>query len=281
MPLVAIIGAGDLGGALAHTLARRERVDRLRLIDPDATVAAGVALDIQQAGPLEPFRTRLDATADPSAALGAAVVVLARPARATWQADDWLAWLRRTCPTDRQPLVVCAAPDHDAVIARAVHERLVPRHHIAGSAPLAYVSGLRALIGVAIDRSPADIAVSVLGRPGRWVVAWSEATVGGFPLEVVVAPPVLVGLKRRAAGLWPPQPYALASAAARVVEAFIEGGRRDFACFVALDGQSRGTLVTSMPVTLGPAGVSVSRVPPLSPHEQTLLDNALGEGRQG
>ena len=41
MSSVCIIGAGDIGGAVAHALARSERVARVLLIDADAKVAAG------------------------------------------------------------------------------------------------------------------------------------------------------------------------------------------------------------------------------------------------
>ena len=54
---VAILGAGELGGALAHVLARRGIVRTIQLIDPAGQVAAGKALDIMQAGPVERFST--------------------------------------------------------------------------------------------------------------------------------------------------------------------------------------------------------------------------------
>ena len=63
MSIIAVIGAGTLGGSLAHTLARRERVRELRLIDPSDRAATGKALDIQQSGAIEPFNTTVVATA--------------------------------------------------------------------------------------------------------------------------------------------------------------------------------------------------------------------------
>ena len=69
---VCIIGAGELGGAIAHALARGERVDRVRLIDDAGTIAAGKALDIQQAGAIDGFHTRLEGTRDLDAASPAA-----------------------------------------------------------------------------------------------------------------------------------------------------------------------------------------------------------------
>ena len=47
-------------------------------------------------------------------------------------------------------------------------------------------------------------------------------------------------------GLWPPGPYALASAAARVAEALCSGSRRQYSCFVDV-GRGR---IAAMPVVL-------------------------------
>ena len=48
MPSVAVLGAGDLGGAIAHALTERARVGSILLVDEQQKVAAGKALDIQQ-----------------------------------------------------------------------------------------------------------------------------------------------------------------------------------------------------------------------------------------
>ena len=59
---VAIVGAGELGGAVAHVLARRDVVRSIRSIDETGRVAAGKALDIAQAAPVEGFATKLTGT---------------------------------------------------------------------------------------------------------------------------------------------------------------------------------------------------------------------------
>ena len=55
---VAIVGAGELGGLVAHALARRNAAGLVRLIDDSGRVAEGKALDISQAAPVEGFATR-------------------------------------------------------------------------------------------------------------------------------------------------------------------------------------------------------------------------------
>src|SRR5438128_10519692 len=77
MSTVAIIGAGPLGGALAHTLAGRSRVNEIRLIDPEGRVAEGKALDILQSAPVQQFSARLTAASTFAAAAGADAIVLA------------------------------------------------------------------------------------------------------------------------------------------------------------------------------------------------------------
>ncbi len=71
MQRVAIIGAGELGGATAHALARSNLVRSITLIDETRRVAAGKALDrrgqpmtMKMRGVVNPFLQ--DAAADPA-----------------------------------------------------------------------------------------------------------------------------------------------------------------------------------------------------------------------
>jgi malate dehydrogenase len=92
MQQVAIIGAGELGGAVAHALARSNLVQSVRLIDETRRVAAGKALDIAQAAPVEGFATQLSGATDVSMAAGASIVILAdRITGGEWQGEDGLA----------------------------------------------------------------------------------------------------------------------------------------------------------------------------------------------
>ena len=85
---VAIIGGGELGGLLAHVLARRGTAGDIRIIDDAGGVAAGKALDITQAAPLERFATRVSGSTDLSIAAGCGIVVLAdRAGRGEWDGD--------------------------------------------------------------------------------------------------------------------------------------------------------------------------------------------------
>ena len=82
MSFIAIVGAGAIGGALAQRLASRGRVGEVRLIDEQASVAQGKALDIQQSGAVDGFTHPAELPpAAIGAAAGAAAVVIADASR--------------------------------------------------------------------------------------------------------------------------------------------------------------------------------------------------------
>jgi malate/lactate dehydrogenase len=89
MPFVAVIGSGPLGGSVAHTIARRDRVSEVRLIDPDGTSARGKALDMLQSAPIDLFSTRVTAAESIDAAAGADAVVIADAMSGAEHAEGW------------------------------------------------------------------------------------------------------------------------------------------------------------------------------------------------
>ena len=277
MSHVAIIGAGSLGGALAHTVALGDRVREIRLIDPEERIAQGKALDIRQSSPIDGFATAVTSAGSIAAVAGAAVVVIADPASGAdgYSGEEGLALLRRVTAIESTAPIVCAGASQRDLIRIAVTELHVPHSRIVGSAPLALESALRALAGLSLDGSGVPIALSVVGVPPRGaVVAWEEASISGQPLTAHLPAHVIAALNARIPGLWPPGAYSLASAASRVVEALVEGSRRRQSCFVAV-GPGR---VASMPVELGPDGVRRVIEPVLTRQERTRLENALSQG---
>jgi malate dehydrogenase len=163
------------------------------------------------------------------------------------------------------------------LVERAVTELRIARARVLGSAPGALVSALRAIVALEARASPSDVAVSLLGvPPDRIVVAWRDASVAGTPLPQVLDAPALDRLRRRLAALWPPGPYALASAARPAIEALIHGSNRRFTCYVALDGELgvRGAC-SALPVRLGQDGIDTYLPPVLDPRERVLFENAV------
>jgi malate dehydrogenase len=278
MGFIAIVGSGALGGAVAHALAVRDRVAEVRLIDAAGQVAQGKALDIQQSSPIDNFSTRLTDANSIDAAVGADVVVIADAAAGNLEhtGEAGLGLLRHLVRAGSRAPILCAGASQRDLVGKAVTDLHLPRGLILGSAPFALESALRAMAGLTLDGSAVEVCLRVVGVPPRGaVVAWEEATAYGQPLASQMAPHAIAGLAARIPGLWPPGPYALATAAARVVEALAAGSRRRFSCFVALDAGPLRAAVGSMPVALGPRGVESVVAIALTRQERTALENAL------
>jgi len=278
MQEVAIIGAGELGGVLAHVLARRDVARHIRLVDSHGRVAEGKALDIAEAAPIEGFASRVSGSSDVAASAGATVLVLAdRYGAAEWQGEEALQLVDRLTQSAPDALVLCAGASQRDVIDVAARELRVSRLRLFGSAPEALASGVRALVALAMNMSPRDVALSVLGvPPAHVVVPWEDATIGGFALTRLVGEPSRRRLASRVAALWPPGPYALASAAAMVIEAIAGRSRRSASCFVAPDlSEGRRTRTGAMPVRFGPRGIVDVLSPSLTAVEQVALENAM------
>jgi malate dehydrogenase len=254
-------------------------VSEVRLIDETIAVAAGKALDIQQAGPIERSSTRVTASGDVAAAIGAHVILLADPfGSGELQGDSGLALVRRLASIDHAVVIVCAGAEQHQLLQQGLDELHLDRTRFFGSAPEALVSALRAMVAVEADVSPSTVALTVLGRiPDRIVVLWRDGTIAGRPLARVLDAVQISRVERRAGLIRSLGPVTLAAAAARIGEAVVTGSRKVFSCTIGLDGEfgMRGT-VSSVPVVIGPRGVTRVVAPTLDGREQMLLENAVG-----
>jgi malate dehydrogenase len=279
MPTVAVFGAGDIGAACAHALASRDRAHRILLIDSAASAAAGKALDIQQAGAIAGFHTQLDATADETRAIGSAVVVVAdrvATGSAEWQGEEALALVKRMAVSSDAPIVFAGAQQAGLMRSASQELRMAGRRLI-GSASDAFASAISAIIAMEARCSPADVSIAVLGTPpDAFVIPWSEASIGGYTLDRTVSQVQLRRLEARVARLWPPGPYVLGAAAARVVEGLLDAARRSYNILTILEGEfGVRDRVAAVPALLGPHGVAYVRTPLLNRREQVQLDTAL------
>jgi malate dehydrogenase len=274
---VAIIGAGALGGAVAHALAQRDVARVIRIIDPSGTVGVGKALDILQSSAIDGFATRVVGANDVSAAAGAKVVVLADAAAGgELQGESGLALVRQLLGAGTPTSLVCAGASQRWLVDRAVRELGVPRHRAVGSAPAALASALRALLALHAGTSPAEVSLSVSGLPpAHLVVSWTHATIGARPVSEILSANELAKFEARARHLWPPGPYALAAAATGIVQGFLSGSCRTWSCFMALHDELGGRGGTiAVPVRFDRSQLPRVEVPVLSTHERVQLESA-------
>lgn len=270
---IAIVGAGDLGGALAFSLAAHDRVAAVRLVDDAGSSAAGKALDVRQAGPVYGSSVQVTGTTDLAAVDGADVVVLADafgfPSR-EHQGEAGLALLRRVSARVPNATLVLAGASHAWLVEKAVVELGLPWTRVIGSAPMALTAGLRTLIGLETGASPLDVQIAITGLPpDRLVVAWESASIAGLSLPDSLDWPTRARIAARLPRLWPPGPIALAAGAAAIIEAMAQGAHRP--CCACLAAERRA-LVSA--VWLTRSGVARAALPELSAQERVALDNA-------
>ena len=275
---VGIIGAGELGGAVAHLLARRDLARAIALVDESGRVAAGKALDIAQAAPVEGFATQLSGTTDPFAVAGAEVIVLAEPVNGgEWQGDAGMSLLKRIAGSAPRAVLVCAGGHARELVERGVIELKIRRERLVGTAPEALAAGIRALVALHLNASPRDVALTVLGSPPQHaVVAWDEATIGGFALTRRLPEPARRRIAAQLAAIWPPGPHALAAAAVKTIAAIAGRNRQVVSCFVGPETSSGvRNHATAVPVRFNSYGVDGVVMPELSGVERVALENAM------
>ncbi len=275
-----ILGAGDIGGALARQLAAMDVVARIVIVDDLATVAAGKALDVAQSAPVDRYHTVMTGTADVAAVVGAIAVILADAAAnpvTEWKDEAGLALVKRVAGLNQLAPLICAGASQTSLVERGVNELGVSRMRLFGSAPEALRSAITAIVSLEAGAAPQDVSLSVLGRaPQQIIVPWDEVSIAGRTATAVLSPAQLARLDARIARLWPPGPYALGGAAARLVRTALTRTPRVHAALVAVsrDEGSPGRSAM-MPVTLQPTGLASLVAPALSARDRVRFETAL------
>ncbi len=279
--MVAIVGAGDIGGATAHALASCDRVSRVLLVDAAADAAAGKALDMQQSGAVDGFHTRLDGTGDESRLVGCSVCVIADRFGANageWQGDQGLSMLTRILPYLADSPIVFAGASQVDLLSTMAEEAHIRRQRLLGSSPEALASAITAIVALEAGCSPREVMLAVLGAPpAGFVVPWSEASIGGYAVQRVLSQVQLARIEARAVRLWPPGPYTLGAAAARITEGILSNSRRSFSVLTQLGGEfGVRHRAGALPARLAAGGIAQTRVPELSTRERVQLQTVLG-----
>ena len=275
MSSVVILGAGRVGAAVAHRLAERGRVRSVTLVDSQASGAAGKALDILQSGPVAHFDTSVTAAEDALTAVGAPVVVLADELEGgEWQGERALGLIARLVRAGVTAPVVCTGAEATWLLEACHAELKIPASRLIGTAASAMAGAVRAWAGLELGLSSVDL--TVVGRPPDLIVGWSVATAHGALLTERIAAHRLLALSDQLSKLWPPGPFAVASATVPVIHGLLSGSRRLLPALTVVDGDlgPRGRAVL-LPVSLAPGRVQSHVMPSLSPQERTELLNSL------
>ncbi len=277
---IALIGAGMIGGTLAHLVGLKELGDVV-LFDIVEDLPMGKALDLSQSGPVEGFDSRIRGTNAYADIEGADVVIVTAgvPRKPGMSRDDLLeinlkvmdqvgAGIKRYAP---DAFVICITNPLDAMVWALQKASGCPRHKVVGMAGVLDSARFRHFIAEEFGVSVEDVTAFVLGGHGDTMVPLVRySAVAGIPLPDLVkmrwiteqrleeilrrtrnGGAEIVGLLKTGSAY-----YAPASAAIEMAEAYLKDKKRILPCAAYLDGEFgvKG-LYVGVPVVLGGNGV--------------------------
>jgi malate dehydrogenase len=193
---IALIGAGMIGGTLAHLAAIREMGD-IVLFDIAEGIPQGKALDLAQAGPVEGYDVELKGTNDYADIAGADVcIVTAGVARKPGMSRDDLLGINlkvmkavgegiRTHAPDS--FVICITNPLDAMVWALREFSGLPHERVVGMAGVLDSARFRHFLADEFKVSVEDVTAFVLGGHGDTMVPIVQySTVAGIPIPDLI-----------------------------------------------------------------------------------------------
>ena len=277
---IALIGAGNIGGTLAHLAAAKELGDVV-LCDVIEGVPQGKALDLSQCGPIEGFDVALKGSNDYADIKGADVVIVtAGVARKPGMSrDDLLGINLKVMKAVGEGIkanapgafVICITNPLDAMVWALREYSQLPYHMVVGMAGALDSARFRTFLAGEFGVSVQDVTAFVLGGHGDTMVPIVEySTVAGIPIPDLIkmgwstqarideivkrtrgGGGEIVALLKTGSAY-----YAPATAGIEMAEAYLKDKKRLLPCAVHLTGQyGVDDLYVGVPCILGAGGV--------------------------
>jgi malate dehydrogenase len=298
---IALIGAGNIGGTLAHLVGLKELGDVV-LFDVFGGVAAGKALDIMQSSPVDGFDSLMTGGSDYSAIKGADVVIVTAgfPRTPGMSRDDLIGknagviaqvaeGIKTNCP---DAFVICITNPLDAMVWVMKEKSGLPANKVVGMAGVLDSSRFRLFLAHEFGVSVEDVTAFVLGGHGDTMVPLTRySTVAGIPvpdlikmgwttqqkIDAIVDRTAngggeIVKLLERGSAF-----YAPAASAIAMAEAYLKDKKRVLPCAAYLTGQyGIDGLYIGVPVVIGAGGVEKIVEIELDSTEKAAFDKSCG-----
>jgi malate dehydrogenase len=274
-PKITIVGAGNVGASAALWAAMRDLGD-IVLVDVVEGLAAGKALDLQQAAPLAGFSHTVTGTTDYAATAGSdlAIVTAGLARRPGMSRDDLLARnaeivsgvVRSLVAASPDLVLVIVSNPVDAMTSLAHRVSKLPARRVVGMAGVLDSARLRTFIAAEAQVSPKDVQAYVLGGHGDTMVPLvRHSSIGGVPLRERLSKEAIarvvertrqggaqiVALLRTGSAF-----YAPAAAAVEMAQAILRDERRVLPCAAWCDKEyGVGGHFVGVPARLGAGGV--------------------------
>ena len=279
-PKIALIGAGQIGGTLAHLVALKELGDVV-LFDIADGIPQGKALGIAEAGPAAGFDADMKGTTDYADIAGADVVIVTAgvPRKPGMSRDDLLGINLKVMKSVGEGIaanapdafVICITNPLDAMVWALREFSGLPHKKVVGMAGVLDSGRFRHFLAEEFGVSMRDVSAFVLGGHGDTMVpSVRYSTVAGIPLPDLVkmgwptqekldaivqrtrdGGAEIVGLLKTGSAF-----YAPATSAIEMAEAYLKDQKRVLPCAAWCDGEfGLDGMYVGVPTVIGKDGI--------------------------
>ncbi|TYC87742.1 malate dehydrogenase [Novosphingobium sp. BW1] len=277
---IALIGAGNIGGTLAHLAAQKELGDVV-LFDIAEGIPQGKALDLSQCGPVEGFDAQITGTNDYADIAGADVIIVTAgvPRKPGMSRDDLLGinlkvmkavgeGIKEHAP---EAFVICITNPLDAMVWALREFSGLPHNKVVGMAGVLDSARFSTFLAWEFGVSVRDVTSFVLGGHGDTMVPVVDySTVKGIPVPDLIKmgkttqERIDAIVKRTAGGGGEVVSllktgsafYAPAASAISMAESYLLDQKRVLPCAAFLEGQyGVDGMYVGVPVKIGAEGV--------------------------
>ena len=297
---ITLIGAGNIGGTLAH-LTLIKKLGDIILIDVMKGMPQGKALDLSQSAAVEGFPCNVEGTNDFSKMKNSDVVIITAglPRQPGMSRDDLLETngkiikkigldIKKYCP---KAFVICITNPLDAMVYVLQKYSKLPVEKCVGMAGVLDSSRLKYFLSVELNVSINDIQTFVLGGHGDDMVPMvNYTTIGGISLLDFIKKkkiPIakinkifdrtrmgggeIVKLLQRGSAF-----YAPASSAIQMAEAYLLDQKKLLPCAAFIKNKyGLKSMYMGMPVIIGSKGVEEIIEVSLSSSEKNMLKKSI------
>ncbi|HEV3247126.1 MAG TPA: malate dehydrogenase [Beijerinckiaceae bacterium] len=297
---IGLIGAGQIGGTLAHLVGLKELGDVV-MFDIAEGLPQGKGLDIAESSPVEGFDARYKGTQSYADLAGCDVVIVTAgvPRKPGMSRDDLLginlkvmeavgAGIKQYCP---KAFVVCITNPLDAMVWALQKFSGLSAKKIVGMAGVLDSARFRFFLSEELGVSVEDVSAFVLGGHGDDMVPLVRySTVAGIPLPDLVKMgwttqakiDAIVERTRKGGGeivnllKTGSAFYAPAASAIAMAESYLRDKKRVLPCATYLDGQyGQKGLFLGVPVVIGAAGVEHVVEIELNKEERVMFEKSV------
>lgn len=281
MTKISLIGAGQIGGTLAHLIGTKELVNEVVLFDVASGIAKGKALDIAQSSSVDGFNVKFSGTDDYKDIKDSDVIIITAgvPRKPGMSRDDLLGinlkiikqvadGVKQNAPN---AFVICITNPLDVMVMAFQKFSGLPANKVVGMAGILDTSRFKLFLSLELNVPVKEIEAMVMGGHGDTMVPMPRFTkVSGTPLLDLVKEGKIskerleeINQRTRDGGAEIVKYlekgsafYAPAASGVQMAEAYLNDQKKLLPCAVQLNGEySVNNVYAGVPVIIGKGGV--------------------------